>query len=121
MRITNIRVYQHDLVVAGGLYEMSTSEVASLDTTVVVIETDTGLLGFGETCPLGPTYQPQHALGARAAIAEVAPALIGLDPRQPSVVYAAMNAALSGIGLRQVRNRCGLLGSSRQSLWRTGG
>ena len=96
MRITNIRVYQHDLVVAGGLYEMSTSEVASLDTTVVVIETDTGLLGFGETCPLGPTYQPQHALGARAAIAEVAPALIGLDPRQPSVVYAAMNAALSG-------------------------
>lgn len=98
MRITGIRVYQHDLKVAGGLYEMSTSEVASLDTTVVVLETDTGLLGFGETCPLGPTYQPQHALGARAAIAEVAPAVLGLDPRQPGVVYAAMDAALSGSG-----------------------
>ena len=98
MKIARVSVYQHDLEVAGGLYEMSTSEVASLDTTVVVLETDTGLLGFGETCPLGPTYQPQHALGARAAIAEVAPAVIGLDPRQPGVVYAAMNSALSGSG-----------------------
>lgn len=96
MKIARVSVYQHNLEVAGGLYEMSTSEVAVLDTTVVMLETDDGALGFGETCPLGSTYQPQHALGARAAIAEVAPAILGLDPRQPSVVYAAMNAALSG-------------------------
>lgn len=96
MRIQRISVYQHDLVVADGLYEMSTSEVVSLDSTVVAIHTDTGLIGFGETCPLGPTYQPQHALGARAAIAEIAPHLIGLDPRQPSVINAAMDRALNG-------------------------
>ncbi len=96
MKIARVLVYQHDLEVAGGLYEMSTSEVANLDTTVVVLETSDGTLGFGETCPLGPTYQPQHALGARAAIAEVAPAILGLDPRQPGVVYEAMNQALSG-------------------------
>lgn len=98
MRIEGISVYQHDLIVDGGLYEMSTSEVVALDSTVVAIHTDNGLIGFGETCPLGPTYQPQHALGARAALAEVAPSLLGLDPRQPSVVYAAMDAALSGSG-----------------------
>lgn len=96
MKIERVLVYQHDLEVKGGLYEMSTSEVATLDTTVVVLETSDGTLGYGETCPLGPTYQPQHALGARAAIAEVAPAILGLDPRQPSLVYEAMNQALSG-------------------------
>lgn len=96
MRIESIDVYQHDLVVADGLYEMSTSEVMSLDTTVVAVKADNGLVGFGETCPLGPTYQPQHALGARAAIAEVAQAVLGLDPRHPTVVYEAMDGALNG-------------------------
>ena len=91
MRITEIRVYQHDIEVAGGQYQMSISEVTGLDTTVVVIETDEGITGFGETCPLGPTYQPQHAGGARAAIAEIAPGIIGLDPRQHGLIYRAMD------------------------------
>lgn len=98
MKITEIKVYQHNIEVAGGLYQMSISEVTALDTTVVVIETDEGVTGFGETCPLGPAYQPQHALGARAAIAEVAPAVIGLDPRHHGLVYQAMDRALNGHG-----------------------
>lgn len=96
MKITKIEVYQHDIEVAGGLYQMSISEVTALDTTVVAIETDIGLVGYGETCPLGPVYQPQHARGARAAIAEIAPGLIGLDPRQHGLVYQAMDGRLNG-------------------------
>ncbi len=95
MKIKEIRVYQHDIEVAGGRYQMSISEVDALDTTVVAIETDGGMIGYGETCPLGPTYQPQHALGARAAIAEIAPALIGLDPLQRSLIGAAMDGRLA--------------------------
>ena len=97
MKITEIRVYQHDLGVAGGRYQMSISSLgATLDSTVVEVVTDEGLLGYGETVPLGPAYQPQHALGARAAIAEVAPALIGMDPTLPSLINDAMHKALSG-------------------------
>jgi L-alanine-DL-glutamate epimerase-like enolase superfamily enzyme len=96
MRITEIRMYRHDLAVADGLYQMSISEVTALDTTVVAIETDDGFVGYGETCPLGPTYQPQHAAGARAAIAEMADALIGLDPRHHGLIYDAMDQRLAG-------------------------
>ena len=78
------------------MYEMSTSTVRALDTTMVAIETDVGLIGFGETCPLGPTYQPQHARGARAAIVEMADALIGLDPRHHGLIYDAMDSRLAG-------------------------
>ena len=63
---------------------------------MVELVTDEGLTGFGETAPLGPTYQPQHALGARAAIAEMAPALIGVDPTRVELVRHAMDSALNG-------------------------
>lgn len=95
MKITEIRVYQHDIEVTGGSYRMSISEVTALDTTVVAVETDSGLIGYGETCPLGPTYQPQHALGARAAIAEIAPGLIGLNPMHRGLIARAMHARLA--------------------------
>ncbi|GIT01254.1 MAG: hypothetical protein CM1200mP26_29660 [Acidimicrobiales bacterium] len=42
------------------------------------------------------TYQPQHALGARAALAELAPHLVGLDPTAVGRVGAVMDAALMG-------------------------
>lgn len=96
MKITEIRVYSHDIKVAGGRYEMAISAVATLDSTVVELVSDEGLSGFGETTPLGPTYQPQHALGARAAIAEMAPALIGLNPLRTELVRRAMDNALTG-------------------------
>ena len=59
------------------------------------IETDEGLAGFGETCPLGPAYLPAHAEGARAALREVAPSLLGLDPRNLNAVNDTMDAALA--------------------------
>lgn len=96
MRITEVRVYQHNITVAGGPYEMAISAVDTLDSTVVELMTDEGVSGFGETTPLGPTYQPQHALGARAAIAEMAPQLIGLNPLRTELVRRAMDSALTG-------------------------
>lgn len=96
MRITHVRVFQHDLAVKGGLYQMSISAVDHLDTTVVELVTDTGLSGFGETCPLGSAYQPQFARGARAAIEELAPAILGFDPRRVGLVNARMDETLNG-------------------------
>jgi L-alanine-DL-glutamate epimerase-like enolase superfamily enzyme len=67
-----------------------------LPSTVVRITTDDGVEGFGETCPLGPAYLAGHGEGARAALRELAPAVIGLDPREPACVNDRMDAALLG-------------------------
>lgn len=91
MRISEIHVYQKHLPIVGGPYTMSRSTLHSIDTTIVKLVSDTGLVGWGEVAPIGPIYQPQHALGARAAICEIAPALIG----RPALTPAACNSLAS--------------------------
>jgi L-alanine-DL-glutamate epimerase-like enolase superfamily enzyme len=95
MKLVGINVYDVPLPVLGA-YKMATSSMALLQSTVVELITDEGITGFGETCPLGPVYQPQHVLGARAAIQEIAPSIIGIDPRNIGQVNRAMELALNG-------------------------
>lgn len=96
MRISEIHIFQHDLPVKGGRYTMSGGEVTALDTTIVKLVADSGVVGWGETCPLGTIYQPQHAEGARAALKEMAPGLIGENILQPVLLYRKMNSLLEG-------------------------
>ena len=99
MKIARVTFLGYDLRYAHGAYVMSGGRtVTSLPSTVVRIETDEGLVGFGETCPLGPAYLPAHAEGARAALRELAPSLLGLDPRNLNAVNDTMDAALAGHG-----------------------
>ncbi|EYD77278.1 L-alanine-DL-glutamate epimerase [Rubellimicrobium mesophilum DSM 19309] len=96
MRITEIHVFAVPLPVKDGPYRMASGEVWALDSTIVKVVCDDGLVGWGETCPVGPTYQPQHAAGARAALAEMAPGLIGADPLQPLALRRRMDGLLNG-------------------------
>ena len=96
MRIKEVHVYSIDLPVKGGPFRMASTTVASLDSTVVEIVADGGLKGYGETCPVGPVYQPHHALGGRAALQEIGPHLVGLDARRIETVRDAMDNALNG-------------------------
>lgn len=97
MRITGVEVYGHRLTYAHGEYAMSGGRVADgQESTIVRVRTDEGIEGWGETCPLGGTYLPAFAGGARAALAELAPAIVGLDPRESGVVQQAMAATLRG-------------------------
>ena len=50
----------------------SGKSVDVFDSTVVQVDTDAGVTGFGEVCPLGPVYLPAYAAGARAGIEELA-------------------------------------------------
>src|SRR3954470_17756590 len=92
-----IEVYGYDLRYAHGEYVMSGGRtIASLPSTLVRVIADTGAEGWGETCPLGPTYLEAHAEGARAALRELIPALPGVDPRNLGAVHDALDGALRG-------------------------
>jgi len=97
VKIKRVLAYQVGLPLHEGAYRWSGGKsVEVFDSTVVQIETDCGLLGFGEICPLGPAYLPSYASGARAGIRELAPHLIGADPRELSRINQIMDAALKG-------------------------
>ena len=96
MKIKSIRVFQHDLPILDGPYVMSSGPLYALDTTLVQIEADNGTVGWGETCPLGTTYAPAHAEGARAAIKALAPGLLGADLTRPRAFHHRMESLLNG-------------------------
>ena len=97
MKIAKIELYQVDLPYSGGVYLLSGGrEYTSFDASIVRIVTDAGLEGWGESTPFGPSYIAAHALGTRAGIAEIAPHLLGRDPRQVDRINDAMDQALVG-------------------------
>ena len=97
MRITAINVFRTDLPLKEGRYNWSNdNSVAVFDATVVEIETDTGIAGYGESTPLGPAYLPAYAAGVRAGLDEIGPKLIGADPTDLGVLNRRMDALLRG-------------------------
>jgi cis-L-3-hydroxyproline dehydratase len=97
MKISAIKTYRVELPLWEGRYAWSNdNSVDVFDSTVVAIETDAGITGYGECCPLGPAYLPAYAEGVRAGIREIGPKLIGLDPRRLALMDQRMEAALRG-------------------------
>jgi L-alanine-DL-glutamate epimerase-like enolase superfamily enzyme len=97
MKITRISAFQVDLPLKEGRYAWSNGNYVDVfDTTVVAIETDAGITGYGEACPLGPAYLPAYAAGVRAGLAQLAPALLGQDPTRLAAINDVMDAALRG-------------------------
>ena len=97
MKITRISVFQCDLPLAqpywlsGGRLKFDV-----LDATFVKLETDAGLVGWGEGTPWGHTYVPAHGPGIRAGLETMAPFILGVDPRRVLDVERAMDLALPG-------------------------
>ncbi len=97
MKITSITAWQVDLPLHEGSYKWSGGKsVTVFDSTIVRIETDEGISGFGEVCPLGPVYLPAYAKGVRSGIEELGRHLIGEDPRQLGKLNQFMDRALKG-------------------------
>ncbi|WP_170402991.1 mandelate racemase/muconate lactonizing enzyme family protein [Ruegeria arenilitoris] len=97
MKIKAITVFQVDLPLEHP-YWLSAGRLKfeTLDATLVKIETDAGLTGWGEGTPWGHTYVPAHGPGIRAGIETMAPFLLGIDPRKVLDVERAMDLALPG-------------------------
>jgi L-alanine-DL-glutamate epimerase-like enolase superfamily enzyme len=68
---------------------------ATVETVVVAVETDTGLTGWGEVCPI-PHYLPAYARGVAPALQELAPVILGADPLGAEALMARADAWLPG-------------------------
>lgn len=97
MKIARVTAWRQDQPFRDGPYVCSGNRVAlGFESTIVRIETDEGLAGWGEMSPLGSFYAPAFAAGARAGVAELAPKLVGLDPVPWRALEAMLDAEMMG-------------------------
>lgn len=97
MKITRIDAYRVAYTLKDKTYRWSRGlSVRTMDSTVVKVNTDAGLVGWGENCPLGSSYMDAYPAGIAAGIAAIGPALIGVDPCQLAVVNAVMDGTIAG-------------------------
>lgn len=97
MKLARIELYQVELPYSGGVYLLSGGrEYRSFEAAIVRVVATDGTDGWGESTPFGATYIAAHARGTRAGIEEIAPHLLGRDPRQTDRIYDVMDAALVG-------------------------
>ena len=82
MKITCIFAHRVELPLRETTYKWSGGKsVTAFDSTIVGVETDTGIAGYGAVCPLGPFSLPAYGEGVRAGLRELGPHLLGEDPR----------------------------------------
>lgn len=97
MHIESIKVYRVLLPFVDGPYRMSKGRTAdAFDSVIVAVMADDGLTGWGEMAPLGNFYSPAFAAGARAGVAEIAPHLLGSDPRALGRIGRLMDTVFKG-------------------------
>jgi L-alanine-DL-glutamate epimerase-like enolase superfamily enzyme len=122
MHITEIGVFSYKANYSHGVYTMSGGRTSTGEPSLVVlIRTDNGIEGWADNAPLGSDYLPNSFTGEIAALKELGPRVLGLDPRSPGAVSVPWSSQRSygpshdiGHG-GQVCYRDGLLGYLRQS------
>lgn len=97
MKIAQIDVFGKSYSLVEKVYAWSGGHfVNTLDSTIVKITTDEGLVGYGECCPLGPAYMTAYAAGVPTGIRELGPILLGRDPLQVGALNALMDSTMFG-------------------------
>ncbi|MEO1795541.1 MAG: enolase C-terminal domain-like protein [Pseudomonadota bacterium] len=79
MKVTRLTLWSVDLTSHETYYMAEGKTCATVKTQVLRLETDTGLQGWGEVCPI-PHYLPAFADGVPSALVEMAPEILGIDP-----------------------------------------
>ncbi|WP_424831978.1 mandelate racemase/muconate lactonizing enzyme family protein [Ruegeria sp.] len=95
MKIARISAW-HVPLTSHDTYYMAEGKTCDVTTSVLVrLDTDTGLSGWGEVCPI-PHYLPAYANGVIPALEELAPVLMGADPVGPEAMMERLNKYLPG-------------------------
>jgi L-alanine-DL-glutamate epimerase-like enolase superfamily enzyme len=97
MTIASVVVYRQWQPFRDGTYRCSGGRSAEgFDSTIVEIATRDGARGYGEMAPLGSFYDPAFAEGARAAMRELAPQMLGCNASGIEALNRRMDLLLKG-------------------------
>nr|WP_245495746.1 mandelate racemase/muconate lactonizing enzyme family protein [Mesorhizobium sp. M7A.F.Ca.CA.001.07.2.1] len=97
MQIETIKAYHVVQPFVDGPYRMSKGrEADAFDAVIVSIASDSGITGWGEMAPLGNFYSAAFPAGVRAGVVEIAPHLIGHDPRGLANIGRLMDTVFKG-------------------------
>lgn len=94
-RITRLRLWHVPLTSHTAYYMAEGKTCDTVETVVIAVETDAGLTGWGEVCPI-PHYLPAYARGVAPALQELAPVILGGDPVGAEALMASADAFLPG-------------------------
>lgn len=93
MKITRISLWHVPLTSHQTYYMADGKTCDTVETVVLRVDTDEGVTGWGEVCPI-PHYLPAYARGVAPAIEELAPVLMGGNPLGAEALLAHANAHL---------------------------
>ena len=79
MKVNRISLWSIDLTSHEPYYMAEGKTCDTVKTHVLCLDTDTGLKGWGEVCPI-PHYLPAFADGIPSAITEMAGEILGVSP-----------------------------------------
>lgn len=95
MRISKITLWSVDLTSHETYYMAEGKACATVTSHVLCLQTDTGIKGWGEVCPI-PHYLPAFANGVPSAVAEMAPEILGIAPFGVDAPMRRLDAYLQG-------------------------
>ncbi|WP_135505040.1 mandelate racemase/muconate lactonizing enzyme family protein [Roseovarius aestuariivivens] len=94
-RITRLSLW-HVPLTSHTVYYMADGKTCdTVETVVIALDTDAGLTGWGEVCPI-PHYLRAYARGVAPALQELAPVILGGDPVGAEALMAKAEAFLPG-------------------------
>ena len=98
MNITKLSVHRVPLDLWGAetRYTQGRARDIQIETNVVRLQTDGGLIGWGESCTAPSYYYPTLSAATRAAIEHVAPLLVGEDPTNVNGRMTEIDAFMRG-------------------------
>jgi L-alanine-DL-glutamate epimerase-like enolase superfamily enzyme len=94
-RIKRLRLWHVPLTSHTAYYMAGGKTCDTVETVVIAVDTDAGLTGWGEVCPI-PHYLPAYARGVAPALQELAPVYLGADPVGVEALMAKADAFLPG-------------------------
>jgi len=95
MKVNRLALWSVDLTSHETYYMAEGKTCATVKTHVLCLETDTGLKGWGEVCPI-PHYLPAFADGVPSAVAEMAPEILGISPLGVDAAMRKLDGFLPG-------------------------
>lgn len=95
MRINRITLWKVPLTSHKVYYMAGGKTCDTVDSIVLRLDTDEGISGWGEVCPI-PNYLPAYADGVLPAVSEMAEILLGANPIGVEALMAKLDAHLIG-------------------------